>query len=54
METMNRQELLLCTLGRQFLLEKGTKQEVVSALQGLQAQFCHQPSHCTAHPHSGF
>ena len=44
METMNRQELLLCTLWRQFLLEKGTKQEVVSALQGLQAQFATNPA----------
>ncbi len=44
METISRQELLLCTLGRQFLLEKGTKQEVVSALQGLQAQFATNPA----------
>lgn len=40
---MTRKELLLYTLQNQFLLEKGSTQEVISGLCGLQAQFANNP-----------
>ncbi len=41
----DRRELLLASLDRQFLLAKGRKDDVVSSLCGLQAQFANNPGH---------
>ncbi len=43
MEEMSRRELLLCSLNRQYLLEKGERMQVVGDLLGLQAQFAQNP-----------
>lgn len=45
MERLSRRELLLCSLNRQFLLEKGEKLQVAEALLGLQAQFARNPGY---------
>ncbi len=43
MEELSRRELLLCSLNRQYLLEKGERMQVVGDLLGLQAQFAQNP-----------
>lgn len=42
---LDKQELLLASLTKQFLLDKGESGAVVSALCGLQAQFANNPGH---------
>ncbi len=45
MEELSRKELLLCSLNRQYLLEKGERMQVVGELLGLQAQFAQNPGY---------
>ncbi|MDR1612007.1 MAG: winged helix DNA-binding domain-containing protein [Planctomycetota bacterium] len=45
MRTIDKRELLLASLHKQFLLAKGKRLEVVSSLCGLQAQFANNPGH---------
>jgi hypothetical protein len=45
MKTVDKRELLLASLDKQFFLAKGKKHDIVSSLCGLQAQFANNPSH---------
>lgn len=45
MERLSRRELLLCSLNRQYLLEKGDRLQVAGDLLGLQAQFAQNPGY---------
>lgn len=45
MEQVSQRELLLCSLNRQYLLEKGERMQVVGDLLGLQAQFAQNPGY---------
>lgn len=42
---IDKKELLLASLHKQFLLDKGETRHIVSALCGLQAQFANNPGH---------
>ena len=45
MRTIEKSELLLASLDKQFFFAKGQKRDIVSSLCGLQAQFANNPGH---------
>lgn len=45
MPAVDKRELLLVSLDRQFFFKKGRKRDIVSSLCGLQAQFANNPAH---------
>ena len=45
MPQVEKEELLLASLNRQFFFSKGNRLDIVSALCGLQAQFANNPGH---------